>query len=138
VALVQVVDLGLGAPTAQAARPDRFIAHLLARNLRIEEDLIDRLFNSTEQRLARTLLLLARYGKPDATIGAILRSSQKTLGGRLDRIKYLCEARADVSQNAAGRQVIAEAIRRESVAYLALVDARRGGDRRQDPRCRLH
>src|SRR5271155_810261 len=42
---------------------DRFIAHMLARNIRIEEDLSDQLFSSTEQRLARTLLLLARYGK---------------------------------------------------------------------------
>jgi hypothetical protein len=43
---------------------DCFIAHLLTRNIRIEEDLIDQLFNSSEKRLARTLLLLARYGKP--------------------------------------------------------------------------
>jgi CRP/FNR family transcriptional regulator, cyclic AMP receptor protein len=41
---------------------DRFIGHVLARNIRIEEDLVDQLFNSTEKRLARTLLLLARYG----------------------------------------------------------------------------
>lgn len=42
---------------------DRFIAHLLARSIRVEEDLVDQLFNSTEKRLARTLLVLARYGK---------------------------------------------------------------------------
>src|SRR5579863_3425653 len=42
---------------------DRFIKYMLARNIRIEADLIDQLFNSTEKRLARTLLLLARYGK---------------------------------------------------------------------------
>jgi CRP/FNR family cyclic AMP-dependent transcriptional regulator len=41
---------------------DRFICYVLARNIRVEEDLIDQLFNSTEKRLARTLLLLARYG----------------------------------------------------------------------------
>jgi CRP/FNR family transcriptional regulator, cyclic AMP receptor protein len=41
---------------------DRFIAYMLARNIRVEEDLIDQLFNATEKRLARTLLLLARYG----------------------------------------------------------------------------
>jgi CRP/FNR family cyclic AMP-dependent transcriptional regulator len=41
---------------------DRFIAYMLARNVRVEEDLIDQLFNSSEKRLARTLLLLARYG----------------------------------------------------------------------------
>ena len=42
---------------------DRFIAYVLARNIRVEEDLIDQLFNSSEKRLARALLLLARYGK---------------------------------------------------------------------------
>ena len=41
---------------------DRFLQHMLARNIRIEEDLVDQLFNSSEKRLARTLLLLARYG----------------------------------------------------------------------------
>ena len=50
----------------QSALSDRFIAHMLARNIRIEEDLVDQLFNSSEKRLARTLLLLARYGKDDA------------------------------------------------------------------------
>src|SRR6266550_4230370 len=49
----------------QHALSDRFIAHMLARNIRIEEDLVDQLFNSSEKRLARTLLLLARYGKHD-------------------------------------------------------------------------
>ena len=46
----------------QPAFSDRFIAHMLVRNIRIEEDLVDQLFNSSEKRLARTLLLLARYG----------------------------------------------------------------------------
>ena len=45
-----------------SALSDRFIAHMLVRNIRIEEDLVDQLFNSSEKRLARTLLLLARYG----------------------------------------------------------------------------
>ena len=53
---------------ATASRPapfaDHFLTHMLTRNIRIEEDLIDQLFNSTEKRLARTLLLLARYGEP--------------------------------------------------------------------------
>jgi CRP/FNR family transcriptional regulator, cyclic AMP receptor protein len=44
---------------------DRFIAHMLSRNIRIEADLVDQLFNSSEKRLARTLLLLARYGHAD-------------------------------------------------------------------------
>jgi CRP-like cAMP-binding protein len=58
---------------------DRFIAHMLVRNIRIEEDLVDQLFNSSEKRLARTLLLLARYGKPDAAHRILPRLSQKTL-----------------------------------------------------------
>jgi CRP-like cAMP-binding protein len=44
---------------------DRFLSHMLTRNLRIEADLVDQLFNSSEKRLARTLLLLARYGQPN-------------------------------------------------------------------------
>jgi CRP-like cAMP-binding protein len=58
---------------------DRFIAHMLARNIRIEEDLIDQLFNSSEKRLARALLLLARYGKPDQPARVVPKISQETL-----------------------------------------------------------
>jgi CRP/FNR family cyclic AMP-dependent transcriptional regulator len=58
---------------------DRFIAFMLARNIRIEEDLIDQLFNSSEKRLARTLLLLARYGKEDQPHGDLHKVSQETL-----------------------------------------------------------
>lgn len=58
---------------------DRFIAHMLARNIRIEEDLVDQLFNSSEKRLARMLLLLARYGKEDRTTRELPRLSQETL-----------------------------------------------------------
>jgi CRP/FNR family cyclic AMP-dependent transcriptional regulator len=61
------------------ALSNRFIAHMLARNIRIEEDLIDQLFNSSEKRLARTLLLLARYGKADKPVRGILPISQETL-----------------------------------------------------------
>jgi len=63
----------------QHAMSDRFITHMLARNIRIEEDLIDQLFNSSEKRLARTLLLLARYGKHDAPVRAVPPISQETL-----------------------------------------------------------
>jgi CRP-like cAMP-binding protein len=49
----------------QSALSELFIHHVLTRNIRIEEELVDQLFNSTEKRLARTLLLLARYGKKD-------------------------------------------------------------------------
>jgi CRP/FNR family transcriptional regulator, cyclic AMP receptor protein len=63
----------------QHAMSDRFISHMLARNIRIEEDLIDQLFNSSEKRLARTLLLLARYGKQDTPARAVPKISQETL-----------------------------------------------------------
>src|SRR5688572_8575710 len=63
----------------QHAMSDRFIAHMLARNIRIEEDLVDQLFNSSEKRLARALLLLARYGKTGEPIKLVPRISQETL-----------------------------------------------------------
>jgi CRP-like cAMP-binding protein len=63
----------------QHALSDRFIAHMLARNIRIEEDLVDQLFNSSEKRLARTLLLFARYGKHDQPVRAVPPISQETL-----------------------------------------------------------
>ena len=58
---------------------DRFIAFMLARNIRVEEDLIDQLFNSSEKRLARTLLLLARYDAPDHPHKALPKVSQEML-----------------------------------------------------------
>jgi len=58
---------------------DRFIAHILARNIRVEADLVDQLFNSTEKRLARTLLLLARYGKEGQPERVLQKVSQETL-----------------------------------------------------------
>jgi CRP/FNR family cyclic AMP-dependent transcriptional regulator len=64
---------------AQQALSDRFIAHLLARNIRIEAELIDHLFNSSEKRLARTLVRLARHGTPSAPDRVVLRISQGTL-----------------------------------------------------------
>jgi CRP-like cAMP-binding protein len=63
----------------QHAMSDRFISHMLARNIRIEEDLIDQLFNSSEKRLARALLLLARYGKQDPPTRVVPKISQETL-----------------------------------------------------------
>jgi CRP-like cAMP-binding protein len=64
---------------ANLAFADRFLTHMLTRNIRIEEDLIDQLFNSSEKRLARTLLLLARYGEPEASHRTLPRVSQETL-----------------------------------------------------------
>jgi CRP/FNR family transcriptional regulator, cyclic AMP receptor protein len=64
---------------AKPAFADSFLTHMLTRNIRIEEDLIDQLFNSSEKRLARTLMLLARYGEPDASHRTLPRVSQETL-----------------------------------------------------------
>jgi CRP-like cAMP-binding protein len=58
---------------------DRFISHMLGRNIRIEEDLVDQLFNSSEKRLARTLLLLALYGKQDQPQMMLPKVSQEML-----------------------------------------------------------
>jgi CRP/FNR family cyclic AMP-dependent transcriptional regulator len=58
---------------------DRFISFMLARNIRVEEDLVDQLFNSSEKRLARTLLLLARYGKEDKPQRVLPKVSQEML-----------------------------------------------------------
>jgi CRP/FNR family transcriptional regulator, cyclic AMP receptor protein len=64
---------------AHPAFADRFLTHMLTRNIRIEEDLIDQLFNSSEKRLARTLLLLARFGEPEVSHRTLPRVSQETL-----------------------------------------------------------
>src|SRR4029077_9181518 len=67
---------------AEHGLSDHFIAYMLARNIRVEEDLIDQLFNSSEKRLARTLLLLARYGK-EGEPNRVLRVSQETLASMI-------------------------------------------------------
>jgi len=63
----------------QHAMSDRFISHVLSRNVQIEEDLVDQLLDSSEKRLARALLLLARYGTLEQPSGAVPNTSQKTL-----------------------------------------------------------
>jgi len=63
----------------EQAFAERFIAHTLARNIRFEADLVDQLFNSSEKRLARTLLLLARYGKAGKPEPIVPKISQETL-----------------------------------------------------------
>jgi CRP-like cAMP-binding protein len=60
---------------------EAFVAHLLSRNIRIEEDLVDQLFNSSEKRLARVLLLLANFGKEGTPQTVIPKISQETLAG---------------------------------------------------------
>jgi CRP/FNR family cyclic AMP-dependent transcriptional regulator len=58
---------------------DRFISYMVTRNIRVEADLVDQLFNSTERRLARALLLLARYGRDDQPQKVLAKVSQETL-----------------------------------------------------------
>jgi CRP-like cAMP-binding protein len=71
---------------------DRFIAHMVARNLRVEEDLVDQLLNSSEKRLARTLLLLARYGGAGQPQKVLPKVSQEmlaeTIGTTLSRVNF--------------------------------------------------
>ena len=62
---------------------DRFISYMLSRNIRVEEDLIDQLFNSTEKRLARTLLLLASYGRQGQPQKTLPKISQEVLAGMI-------------------------------------------------------
>jgi CRP/FNR family transcriptional regulator, cyclic AMP receptor protein len=64
---------------SEHAFSDRFISYMLSRNIRIEEDLVDQLFNSSEKRLARTLLLLARYGQEDKAQRVLPKIPQETL-----------------------------------------------------------
>jgi len=64
---------------AEAAFSEVFMAHLLTRNSRVEEDLVDQLFNSSEKRLARTLLLLTNFGKEGASQAITPKVSQETL-----------------------------------------------------------
>jgi CRP/FNR family cyclic AMP-dependent transcriptional regulator len=63
----------------EPAFAELFIAHLLARNIRVEEDLVDQLFNSSEKRLARVLLLLANFGKEGRPEPILAKISQETL-----------------------------------------------------------
>jgi CRP-like cAMP-binding protein len=65
----------------RAQLSDRFIAHLLVRNARVEADLVNQLFNSSERRLARALLLLARYGAPEGARRVVPKISQEVLAG---------------------------------------------------------
>ena len=68
---------------AEHSFSDRFVAYMLARNIRIEQDLVDQLFNSCEKRLARTLLLLTRYGKQPHPEKMLPKVSQEVLAGMI-------------------------------------------------------
>jgi CRP/FNR family cyclic AMP-dependent transcriptional regulator len=75
----------------QPAFSDRFIAHMLARNARIEADLVDQLFNSSEKRLARTLLLMARYGElhPQRAVPPVTQETlAKIVGTTRSRVNF--------------------------------------------------
>jgi len=76
----------------EPAFAELFISHLLARNSRVEEDLVDQLFNSSEKRLARTLLLLANFGKEGEPEPVLAKISQETLaeiiGTTRPRVSY--------------------------------------------------
>ena len=76
--VIQKVEL-LRVLHAEHELSDHFIAYMLAHNIRVEEDLIDQLFNSSEKRLARALLLLARYGEQDQPERVLAKVSQETL-----------------------------------------------------------
>jgi CRP-like cAMP-binding protein len=69
----------IGTLHEQPSFSEMFVAHLLSRNIRIEEDLVDHLFNSSEKRLARVLLLLANFGKEGTPQTVIPKMSQETL-----------------------------------------------------------
>src|SRR3990172_2313788 len=71
----------------EPAFAELFIAHLLARNLRVEADLVDQLFNSSEKRLARILLLLANFGKEGRPVPIIAKISQETLAEMIGTIR---------------------------------------------------
>jgi CRP-like cAMP-binding protein len=92
---------------------DRFISYMLNRNIRVEADLVDHLFNSSEKRLARALLLLARYGQPNPP-RTVPRISQETLaemiGSTRSRVNFfmnkfrklgLIEYKGEIKVNAA-------------------------------------
>ncbi|HYW43745.1 MAG TPA: Crp/Fnr family transcriptional regulator [Bryobacteraceae bacterium] len=76
----------------EPAFSELFLAHLLSRNIRIEEDLVDQLFNSSEKRLARVLLLLANFGKEGKPEKVVAKLSQETLasivGTTRSRVSY--------------------------------------------------
>ena len=73
----------IGALQTEPAFAEVFLSHVLTRTIRIEEDLVDQLFNSSEKRLARVLLLLANFGKEDKPEVVIPKINQETLAGMI-------------------------------------------------------
>ena len=84
-----------------AGTPAMFVAYLLARNIRYEEDLVDQLFNSSEKRLARILLLLAHFGKEGVPETVIPKISQETLaemvGTTRSRVSFFMKSVQDTT-----------------------------------------
>ena len=83
---------------------DRFIAYMLARNIRVEADLVDQLFNSTEKRLARTLLLLARYGGQNQPEKLLPKVSQEMLAEMMGTSQFFHEQVQETELNSPQRR----------------------------------
>jgi CRP/FNR family cyclic AMP-dependent transcriptional regulator len=77
--VAKLETLAASKPYALTAFSGMFIGHLLARAIRVEADLVDQLFNSSEKRLARLLLLLANFGKDEKPEPILAKISQETL-----------------------------------------------------------
>jgi CRP-like cAMP-binding protein len=91
---------------------EQFLAHLLSRNIRMEADLVDQLFNSSEKRLARLLLLMANFGQESKPIPVIAKVSQETLaemiGTTRSRVSYFLNRFRElgfINYNAGGMEV---------------------------------
>jgi CRP/FNR family cyclic AMP-dependent transcriptional regulator len=105
----------------RSALADRFLAHLLIRNVRLEDDLVDQLANSAEQRLARTLLLLAGAGRRRTSMNILPTISQATLAGMVgttrSRINHILQKfkRLGFIDMAGRRITVRDALRRTAV-----------------------
>ena len=86
---------------------DLFVAYLLARNIRYEEDLVDQLFNSSEKRLARLLLLLAHFGKEGAPEAVIPKISQETLADMVLSVNFFRLMGTRLTPNSCGKRTSA-------------------------------
>ena len=101
---------------AEESFADFFVSHILKRNIRMEEDLIDQLFNSTEKRLARTLLLLAQYGKSDGPRRALPKVSQEILAEMVGTTRPACQLLHEQVQEARVHRVRRERCEGEQLA----------------------
>ncbi len=112
---------------AQRAFADRFLTHMLTKNIRIEADLIDQMFNPSEKRLARTLLLLARYGEPEASHRVLPRVSQEDPGRDGRHHAFACQLlHEQVSEAFKGYRVLvassgSEAVTTARAAHPSLI-----------------